>query len=106
MSSIADLLIISTLATRGIAMASLPMSIVACEFAATIAFFLILDTVKILALCSSWTPLKGTRDGWHAALAVLDRARNFMEEIGPKMSAENRLQAIYVQQGPAKRDAR
>jgi len=49
MSSIADLLIISTLATRSIAMAPLPMSVVACEFAAAIAFFLILDTVKIPA---------------------------------------------------------
>jgi H+-transporting ATPase len=47
MSSIADLLIISTLATRGIAMAPLPMSVVACEFAAAIIFFLIMDTVKI-----------------------------------------------------------
>ncbi len=47
MSSIADLLIISTLATRGIAMAPLPISVVACEFAAAIAFFLILDAVKI-----------------------------------------------------------
>ncbi len=47
LSSVADLLIISTLATRGIAMASLPISIVAGEFAATIGFFLILDAVKI-----------------------------------------------------------
>ena len=46
MSSIADLTIISILATRGIAMAPLPMSVVACEFAATIVFFLILDIVK------------------------------------------------------------
>jgi H+-transporting ATPase len=46
-SSIADLFIITTLATRGIAMASVPMSIVACEFAGAIALFLILDTVKI-----------------------------------------------------------
>jgi H+-transporting ATPase len=46
MSSIADLFIISTLATRGIAMAPLPMSVVACEFAAAIGFFLILDVVK------------------------------------------------------------
>jgi len=47
MSSIADLLIISALATRGIAMAPLSMSVVACEFAAAIVFFLVLDTVKI-----------------------------------------------------------
>jgi H+-transporting ATPase len=47
MSSIADLLIISTLATRGLAMAPLPISVVACEFAAAIAFFLILDVGKI-----------------------------------------------------------
>ena len=49
MSSIADLLIISTLATRGIAMAPLSMSVVACEFAAAIAFSLILDGIKIPA---------------------------------------------------------
>jgi H+-transporting ATPase len=48
-SSIADLLIITTLATRGIAMASVPMSFVACEFGAAVALFLILDTVKIYA---------------------------------------------------------
>jgi H+-transporting ATPase len=47
MSSIADLLIITTLATCGIAMAPLPMSVVAAEFAAAIALFLVLDTVKI-----------------------------------------------------------
>ena len=47
MSSIADLLIISTLATHGIAMAPLPMWVVACELAAAIVFFLILDVVKI-----------------------------------------------------------
>jgi len=47
MSSTADLLIISTLATRGIAMAPLPISVVACEFAAAIGFNLILDGVKI-----------------------------------------------------------
>jgi H+-transporting ATPase len=48
-SSFADLLIITTLATRGIAMAAVPMSFVACEFAAAVALFLILDTVKIYA---------------------------------------------------------
>ena len=47
MSSIADLLIISILATRGIAMAPLPILVVACEFAAAIAFFSILSTLKI-----------------------------------------------------------
>jgi len=47
MSSIADLLIISVLATRGIAMAPLPVLVVACEFAAAIAFFLILSAFKI-----------------------------------------------------------
>ena len=46
-SSVADILIISTLAMRGIAMAPLPISVVACEFAAAIAFGLILDGIKI-----------------------------------------------------------
>jgi H+-transporting ATPase len=46
MSSLADLLIISTLATRGIAMAPLSILVVACEFAAAIAFSLILDGIK------------------------------------------------------------
>ncbi len=46
MSSIADVLIISVLATRGLAMAPLSMSVVACEFAAAIAFFLILGILK------------------------------------------------------------
>ncbi len=46
-SSIVDLLVISILATQGIAMTSLSMPIVACEFAAAIAFFLILAAVKI-----------------------------------------------------------
>ena len=47
MSSIVDILIISTLATLGIAMVPIPVSVVACEFAAAIAFFAILDVVKI-----------------------------------------------------------
>jgi len=47
LSSVADLLIISMLAIRGIAMAPLPLSVVACEFAAAIAFWLMLDAVKI-----------------------------------------------------------
>jgi H+-transporting ATPase len=47
LASIADLLIISTLAVRGIAMAPLPASVVAGEFAAAVLFGLILDGVKI-----------------------------------------------------------
>lgn len=47
LSSVADVLIISTLAVRGIAMAPLSVSVVACEFAAAIVFWLILDAVKI-----------------------------------------------------------
>jgi H+-transporting ATPase len=46
-SSVADVLIISTLATFGIAMAPLPIAIVAAESAAAIAFGAILDVVKI-----------------------------------------------------------
>jgi H+-transporting ATPase len=46
-SSALDLLIISTLAILGIAMAPLPFLVVAGEFAATIAFGLFLDGVKI-----------------------------------------------------------
>ena len=47
LSSVADLLIISTLAIGGIAMAPLPVSVVAGEFAAAVIFGLILDGVKI-----------------------------------------------------------
>jgi H+-transporting ATPase len=47
LSSVADLLIISTLATLGIAMAPLPITIIAGEFAAAIVFGAILDVVKI-----------------------------------------------------------
>jgi len=47
LSSVADLLIISTLAIRGIAMAALPLSVVASEFAAAVVFGLILNGVKI-----------------------------------------------------------
>jgi H+-transporting ATPase len=47
LSSVADILIISTLAVRGIAMAPLPISIVAYEFAAAMGFAVILDLVKI-----------------------------------------------------------
>ncbi|MBB6143792.1 H+-transporting ATPase [Silvibacterium bohemicum] len=46
-SSAADILIISTLALRGIAMAPLPISVLACEFAAAVVFGLILDGLKI-----------------------------------------------------------
>ena len=46
-SSVADILIISTLAFRGIAMAPVPLSVLAVEFAAAIAFGLILDVVNI-----------------------------------------------------------
>jgi H+-transporting ATPase len=46
-SSIADLLIISTLAIFGIAMAPLPWPVVAGEFAAAVAFALFLDGLKI-----------------------------------------------------------
>ena len=47
LSSVADVLIISTLAAMGIAMAPLPVAIIACEFAAAIAFGAVLDVVKI-----------------------------------------------------------
>jgi H+-transporting ATPase len=47
LSSIADILIITVLANRGIAMAPLPLSVLACEFAAAIVFGAILDAVKI-----------------------------------------------------------
>jgi H+-transporting ATPase len=47
LSSVADVLIISTLAICGIAMAPLALWVVACEFAAAIVFGLFLDVVKI-----------------------------------------------------------
>ena len=47
LSSVADVLIISMMAIRGIAMAPLAIWVVACEFAAAIAFGLVLDVVKI-----------------------------------------------------------
>jgi len=47
LSSVVDVLIISTLALRGIAMAPLPLAVVVCEFAAATAFGLVLDLVKI-----------------------------------------------------------
>ena len=46
-SSVADLLIMSTLAIRGIAMAPLPASIIICELGATVLFGLVLDGIKI-----------------------------------------------------------
>jgi H+-transporting ATPase len=47
LSSVADILIISTLALRGIAMAPLSIAIVAGEFGAALAFGLVIDLVKI-----------------------------------------------------------
>ena len=47
LSSMADILIISTLAARGIAMAPLPLSVIACEFAGALVFGLVLDSIKI-----------------------------------------------------------
>jgi H+-transporting ATPase len=47
LSSVADVLILSTLAICGIAMAPLALWVVAGEFAAAIAFGLVLDAVKI-----------------------------------------------------------
>ena len=47
LSSIADILIISTLAVRGIAMAPLPPSLIACELAGALVFGLVLDSIKI-----------------------------------------------------------
>jgi H+-transporting ATPase len=47
LSSVADVLIISTLAVYGIAMAPLSLAVVACEFTAAIAFGMVLDVVKI-----------------------------------------------------------
>ena len=46
-SSVADLLIMSTLAIRGIAMAPLPASIIFCELGAAVLFGLVLDGIKI-----------------------------------------------------------
>jgi H+-transporting ATPase len=43
----ADVLIISTLAVRGIAMAPLPLSVIACEFVGALIFGLLLDSIKI-----------------------------------------------------------
>jgi len=47
LSSVADIMIISTLAIRGIAMAPLPFSVIASEFGAAVIFGLILVGVKL-----------------------------------------------------------
>ena len=47
LSSMADITIITVMAHRGIAMASLSLSILGCEFAAAALFGLILDAIKI-----------------------------------------------------------
>jgi len=47
LSSIADVLIIATLAVCGIAMAPLPLAIIASELVAAIVFGLLMDVVKI-----------------------------------------------------------
>ena len=47
LSSVADVLIISTLATFGIAMARLPIAVIVTEFGAAAAFGAILDLIKI-----------------------------------------------------------
>jgi len=46
LSSMADIAIITVMAHRGIAMASLSLSILGCEFAAAALFGLILDAIK------------------------------------------------------------
>jgi len=50
LSSVADVLIISTLAIVGIAMAPLPIAVIAAEFVAAVAFGAIVDVVKIPVL--------------------------------------------------------
>ena len=47
LSSVVDVLIISTLAALGIAMAPLPVAVIACELAAAIGFGVVLDVIKI-----------------------------------------------------------
>jgi H+-transporting ATPase len=47
LSSVADVFIISTLATFGIAMAPLPIAVIATDFGAAVAFGAILDVIKI-----------------------------------------------------------
>jgi H+-transporting ATPase len=46
-SSVADVLIITTLAVRGIAMAPVPLPVIACEFAAAIVFGVVVAAVKL-----------------------------------------------------------
>jgi H+-transporting ATPase len=47
LSSVADILIISTLAFLGIAMARLPVAIIAAELGAALAFGVVMDLIKI-----------------------------------------------------------
>jgi H+-transporting ATPase len=47
LSSVADVLIISTLALLGIAMTPLPIAIIAGAFGAALAFGVVMDLVKI-----------------------------------------------------------
>lgn len=47
LSSVADVLIISTLAALGIAMAPLPIALITCEFGAAVVFGAVLGVVKI-----------------------------------------------------------
>jgi H+-transporting ATPase len=49
LSSVADVLIISTLASFGIAMKPLPIAVIAAEFVAAVAFGAVLDVVKFPA---------------------------------------------------------
>jgi H+-transporting ATPase len=46
-SSVADVLIITTLAVRGIAMAPVPLPVIACEFAAAVVFGAVMAAVKL-----------------------------------------------------------
>ena len=46
-SSVADVLIITTLAVRGIAMAPVPLPVIACEFAAAVVFGVVVAAVKL-----------------------------------------------------------
>ncbi len=47
LSSVADVVIIATMAVRGIAMAPLPLSIVGCELAAALVFGALMDLIKL-----------------------------------------------------------
>ncbi len=47
LSSVADIAIITTLASRGIAMAPLPFNVIASEFAAAVALGVVLDLIKV-----------------------------------------------------------